>query len=144
MKNCQEQKLDENSAVENRIENLDEGYRTILKETMILKEMIEKITDITNELKKKEHFFNSTNYQDMFSKTESHEAKLETLEKNITNLQKISNSAQQLPGQNKTEQIEFISKKIEEQKTTLELFFKSIDVKIKKLETIHNQEVNKF
>ena len=56
MKNCQEQKLDENSAVENRIENLDEGYRTSLKETMILKEMIEKITDITNELKNKKTF----------------------------------------------------------------------------------------
>ena len=80
----------------------------------------------------------------MFSKTESHEAKLETLEKNMTNLQTISNSAQQLPGQIKTEQMEFINKKIEEQKRTLEMFFKSIEEKIKKLERIHSQEVDKF
>ena len=80
----------------------------------------------------------------MYSKTQSHEAKLETLEKNMTNLQTISNSAQQLPGQNKTEQMEFISKKIEEQKRTLEMFFKSIEEKIKKLERIHSQEVDKF
>ena len=143
IKNRQEKKLDENSEVETRIEILDEGYSTILKE------MIE---HITNELKNKEHevnSFNLTNYKDIFSKTESHEAKQETLEKNITDLQTISSSAQQLPtpglpGQIKTEQMEFISKKIEEQKRTLEMFVKSIEEKIKKLETIYSQEVDKF
>ena len=66
MKNCQEEKLDENSVVENRLLILDEGYRNILKETVSLKEMIENITDITNELKNKKHFVNLTNYQEMF------------------------------------------------------------------------------
>ena len=44
IKNCQEQKLDENSAVENRIDTLDKRYRNVLKETVSLKEMIECIT----------------------------------------------------------------------------------------------------
>jgi hypothetical protein len=35
MKNCQEQKLEENSAVGNRIDILDVGYRNILKEAVI-------------------------------------------------------------------------------------------------------------
>ena len=73
----------------------------------------------------------------MFSTTESHEAKLKSLEKNITDLQTITNSPQQPTapgGRIKTEQMEFISKKIEEQKRALELFFKSMEEKIKKLE----------
>ena len=129
---------------------LNEGYRNVLKETMNLKEMIERITEITQELKNKEHndkSFNLTNYQNMFSKTQSHEAKLETLEKNIKDLKTAKGSHYEPPapgGQIKTEQMEFISKKIEEQKRSLELFFKSIDAKIKKLETIHIQEVDKF
>jgi hypothetical protein len=100
IKKCQEQKLEENSAVKNRIEVLDEGYRTILKETTCSNKTIEDLADITNELKNKANdvkSFNLTNYEDMFSKTESHEAKLEILEKNITDLQITSSNAQQLP-----------------------------------------------
>ena len=88
-----------------------------------------------------------TNFQDVFSKTDSHEAKLETLEKNIKDLKTVKSSHYQPPapgGQFKTEQMEFISKKIEEQKRALELFFKSMEEKIKKLETIHSQEIDKF
>jgi CRISPR/Cas system CSM-associated protein Csm4 (group 5 of RAMP superfamily) len=76
-----------------------------------LKEKVEHITDIPNELKNSKHdvnFFDLTNYQDMFSRTEAHEAKLKSLQKNITDLQTISNSAQQLPtpgGQIKTEHV---------------------------------------
>ena len=122
---------------------------------MSLKEIIEHITDITDELRNKEHNANSSNlinlnnefmrkYQEMLSKTESHEAKLETLEKNMTDLQTINKSASTPGGNIKTEQMELISRKIEEQKRTLEMFFKSIEEKIKKLETIYSQEVDKF
>ena len=58
MKNCQEQKLNENSAVEHSIDTLDEGYINVLKETVRLKGMIEHITEITQELKNKEHYLN--------------------------------------------------------------------------------------
>ena len=88
-----------------------------------------------------------TNFQDVFSKTESHEAKLETLEKNIKDLKTAKGSHYEPPApdrQSKTEQMEFISKKVEEQKRSLELFFTSIDAKIKKMETVHIQEVDKF
>ena len=88
-----------------------------------------------------------TNFQDVFSKTDSHEAKLETLEKNIKDLKTAKGSHYEPPApdrQIKTEQMEFISKKIEEQKRALELFFKSMEEKIKKLETIHSQEIDKF
>lgn len=138
MKNCQDQRLDD--AVETRIAALDEGYKNVLKETVSLRETIEHITEIAQELKNKEQI-NLTNYQD---KTEAHEAKLETLEKYMKDLQRVEGSHNKPPlpgGQTKTEQREFISKKIEEQKRTLELFFKSIEERVKKVETIHNQEI---
>ena len=67
------------------------------------------------------------------------------LEKNITNLQTVITSYPQPAtpgGKIKTEQIEFISKKIEEQKIVLEMFVKHIEWKVKNLETIHSQEVD--
>jgi len=74
-------------------------------------------------------------YNSILLRTEANDTKLERLEKTVKQLQVVGPA-----GRIKTEQMEFISRKIEEQKRTLELFFKSVEEKFKSLEKANSYQ----
>jgi len=103
----------------------------ILKENTHLKES-NYITQLYRKGRNESGNLNSdalNKYNSILLKTEANDTKLERLEKTVKQLQVVGPA-----GRIKTEQMEFISRKIEEQKRTLELFFKSVEEKFKSLE----------
>jgi len=117
------------SEIERRIGVLEEGMEKIAEESSVLRNLID------NQKREKQDVLSIkevNTYSEIISKTESHEVKLEKLAKTIDEIKRISTSAfPRYDGQIKTEQMEFISRKIEEQKKTLEIFFERIEEKFK-------------
>jgi len=117
------------SEVEKRMGVLEKGMEKIAEESRGLRNLIHNQKHVKQEIPsiKEVH-----TYSEIISKTESHEVKLEKLEKTIDEIKSIRTSAfPRYDGQIKTEQMEFISRKIEEQKKTLEIFFERIEEKFK-------------
>merc|ERR1719320_2446722 len=122
-------KNSQNSDVERRVCVLKEDIKNVAKESKGLRSLIDNQKHDKQEVLTVKEL---NTYSEIVSKTESHEVKLKKLEKSINEVKNICAPVNpRYDGQIKTEQMEFISKKIEEQKKTLEIFFEKIEEKFK-------------
>merc|ERR1719320_2160286 len=125
-------KNSQNSDVEGRVCVLEEDIKNVAEESKGLRNLMDNQKHERQEIMTVKEL---KTYSEIVSKTESHEVKLKKLERSINEVRNVCAPANpRYDGQIKTEQMEFISKKIEEQKKTLEIFFEKIEEKFKKFD----------